>query len=97
MWPLILLTVGVGFIGYQYRRNFINLVPERYRKDHKTVEEIRSEARSEADFTKKLGQQVDRERDKGSEKYWSKGTLEKGAFENSPEGLPSKKPSSIRE
>jgi hypothetical protein len=83
MWPLVAITVVVGFAGYQYRRNLINTGP--LPADHKTVDDIRKEAHNEQDFEKKLIKAVDRERDTTAERVWSKGALAKGSLVSSPE------------
>src|SRR5438876_193697 len=73
MWPLIVVTAVVGFVGYQYQSSFVNYIPKP--KGHKSVDELKQESRNEVEFSKKLGQQIDKDRDPHAEKVWSKNTI----------------------
>jgi hypothetical protein len=90
MWPLVAITIGVGFVGYHFRKNFINTGPN-LPDDHKTVNDIKKEARNERDFERKLVKEVDRERDRGAERIFSKGALAKGSLESSPNATEAEK------
>ena len=95
MWPLILLTVGVGYFGYHYRANFVSPGPDvSTRKDRKTIDDLKKESRSETELVRKTIAEVDKDRDATKELVYSRGTLEKGPYESMPEGT--KKPSEIR-
>jgi len=98
MIPLVLLTIGVGYAGYNFRKN-VQLGPEESSLEKvkgKTMEDLKKEVGSEREFVQKTIQAVNQDRDKKDELVWSKGTLEKNSFESSPEGSPNKKPSDIR-
>ena len=93
MWPLVLLTAVVGYFGYQYRKS-VNLGPNASVSlpSQKTpvMEKLQQEAKNEGEYRLKVKEHVDKERDKDAEKVWSRGTMEKGAFETSPEDAPHK-------
>jgi hypothetical protein len=94
MWPLVAAAGVVGFFGYQYRRNLINTDSTR-RADRKSMEQIERESKSDKDLEQRLRKEVDKERDKKDELYYSRGTLEKAAYEAQSD-LDNKKQSEIR-
>jgi hypothetical protein len=96
MWPLVLLTIGIGYFGYNYRAG-ITIGPDvSHRKDKKSMEDLKKESRTERELVQKSIAEVDKDRNDKQELVWSKGTLEKNSYESSPDGSPNKKPSDIR-